>query len=237
MTTQAGMLTCPHCGAGAKSTDHHCSHCNTELMMKACPRCLARSFSGHKHCPGCGAELDLVAKTPGKELPCPRCTTPLHARLVGDIVIDECGSCMGLFLDQVAIRRVIADRQQARAEALLGALPNQVASQIVKPGQKMYVKCPVCTTMMNRKLFAMGAGVIVDVCRDHGTFFDTGELPRVIEFVMQGGLEKAEKKEIERRRAQLAVDRARGTPVIMPPVTDTRTPGSALVDILFSLLG
>ncbi len=237
MTMQAGMLTCPHCGAGAKSADHHCSHCNTELMMKACPRCLARSFSGHKHCPGCGAELDLVARTQGKDLPCPRCTTPLHARVVGDIVIDECASCMGLFLDHVAIQRVLADRQQARADALLGALPSQVGAQLVKPGQKMYVKCPVCGTLMNRKLFAVGAGVILDVCKGHGTFFDTGELPRVIEFVMQGGLEKAEKKEIERKRAQLAAERASVTAAMAPMMSHIRTDdrGSALVDILAAL--
>lgn len=207
--------------------------------MKACPRCLARSFSGHKHCPSCGAELDLAPRTPGKELPCPRCTTPLEARLVGDIVIDECGSCMGLFLDHVAIKRVIADRHQSRAEALLGVLPSQVAPQIVKPGQRMYVKCPVCSTLMNRKLFAAGAGVIVDVCKGHGTYFDVGELPRVIEFVMQGGLEKAEKAEIERKRAQLAAQRATVTaamtPMMSQPVSTDR--GSALVDILFALFG
>lgn len=237
MTTQAGMLTCPHCGAGAKSTDNHCSHCNTQLMMKACSRCLARSFSGHKHCASCGAELDVVATTPGKAQPCPRCATTLHARLVGDIVIDECGSCMGLFLDHVAIKRVLADRQQARAEALLGVLPNQVAPQLVQPGQKMYVKCPVCTTVMNRKLFASGAGVIVDVCRDHGTFFDSGELPRVIEFVMQGGLEKAQKTEIERKRAQLAAERAHPTPAMTPSMMQASDRGSALVDILFALFG
>ena len=61
---------------------------------------------------------------------------------------------------------------------------------------------------MNRKLFAAGAGVIVDVCRAHGTFFDAGELPAIIEFVMQGGLEKAQRKELERQREQLRRERA-----------------------------
>ena len=30
---------------------------------------------------------------------------------------------------------------------------------------------------MNRKLFAVGSGVVVDVCRAHGTFFDVGSFP------------------------------------------------------------
>lgn len=42
----------------------------------------------------------------------------------------------------------------------------------------------------------------VDVCRSHGTFFDAGELPRIIEFVMQGGLEAAERAELQRLRDQ-----------------------------------
>ena len=79
---------------------------------------------------------------------------------------------------------------------------------MVKPGERMYVKCPSCATMMNRKLFAAGAGVIVDVCRAHGTFFDAGELPQIIDFVMKGGLEAAQKKEIERERQKLAHEKA-----------------------------
>jgi Zn-finger nucleic acid-binding protein len=200
-----------------------------------------RVYQGHKHCPDCGAELDLAAAGKPANLPCPRCTTTLlSSRLLGDIVIDECGNCNGLFLDRVAIKRVIEDRQQARAEALLGTLPAQMTSALVKPGQKMYLKCPVCATVMNRKLFAMGAGVIVDVCKNHGTFFDTGELPAIIQFVMKGGLEKAEKKKIDDERQRLRAERAAasaGSSALMRDMTYTRRSdeGGALVDLLFSL--
>ena len=241
-TKQAGLLACPHCGAGVAENAGRCQYCSSELLLKACPRCMSRVFVGHKHCPDCGAELDLAATgTEMKDMPCPRCEKPLRARMVGDIVIDECGMCFGVFLDQVAIKRVVTDRAQARAEALLGALP-RADLPVLKPGQRMYVKCPSCATLMNRRLFAAGAGVIIDVCRTHGTFFDAGELPRVVEFVMQGGLEAAQKKELERERAAIQREKqGLGAGAIWMPVQTTTSErhgaGGALVDLLFSLFG
>jgi Zn-finger nucleic acid-binding protein len=68
---------------------------------------------------------------------------------------------------------------------------------------------------MNRINFARCSGVIVDLCKGHGTWFDRDELSRIVEFIRGGGLEasrareKAEIKE-ERRRLweeQVAKDR------------------------------
>jgi Zn-finger nucleic acid-binding protein len=238
---QAGRLACPHCGAGVAPTSQRCEHCSSDLLLKACPRCLSRVFHGHKHCPECGAELGLAAEGDQRpDMPCPRCTTNLSARLVGDIVIDECGGCRGLFLDHVAIERVITDRAQARAEALLGVLPRHETHVDVRPGEKMYLKCPTCKTIMNRKQFATGAGIIVDVCRKHGTFFDVGELPAIIDYVMKGGLEKAAKKDLEAERQRIERERKRmeanaGSSLRFEIETDVRR-GTAMIDLLAALL-
>ena len=233
------MLACPHCGAGVSASAQRCEYCNVDLLLKACPRCLSRVFVGHKHCPECGAELDIAAAGETRsDLPCPRCNLALSARLVGDVLIDECGKCLGMFLDHIAIQRVIEDRRQARAEALLGALPRQEVK--VQPSERMYVKCPACRTIMNRKLFATGAGVIVDVCRTHGTFFDAGELPAIIEFVMKGGLEQAERRDLERQQQRLEREResmrslAHQSSVSL--TFDHPTASSAFVDLLASLI-
>lgn len=239
---QAGLLACPWCGAGVAPNARQCAHCSHELLLKSCPRCLSRVFHGHKHCPECGSTLDRAAAGELRaDAPCPRCEQALHARLVGDLVIDECTACGGVFLDRTAVERVISDRRQARADALLGVL----GKPEVKPqAGRLYVKCPTCAKLMNRRQFALGAGIVVDVCRDHGTFFDAGELPRIIEFVMQGGLEQAEKAEIERLRAtarremQAAMaasndpNGAGGRSLSMIPPSS----GSAVVDFLVSLL-
>jgi Zn-finger nucleic acid-binding protein len=236
---QAGQLACPQCGAGVAPTSAACTYCSAELLLKGCPRCLSRVFHGHKHCPECGTQLDLAANgDTHAERPCPRCRSALRPRLVGDLLIDECAQCLGLFLDQVAIQRVITDRQQARAESLLGALP-RAGTTPIPPPEKLYVKCPCCHTIMNRRQFATGAGIIVDVCKHHGTFFDHGELPRIIEFVMNGGLEKAAQADLARvrdaaRRDQQAAASAQMMAAARIPDRSS-APGTALIDLLFSL--
>jgi Zn-finger nucleic acid-binding protein len=244
-SSQAGLLACPHCGAGVSPTSKSCAHCTQELLLKACPRCLSRVFHGHKHCPECGAELSLAAMVePKDDRQCPRCDQQLGGRLVGDIVVDECVACHGLWLDHVAVKRIVTDRQQARAESLLGALPQTLKYEMQPAGRnsKMYIKCPVCRVVMNRKLFAAGSGVVVDICRDHGAFFDTGELPRIIEYVMQGGLEKAARKEIDEQRAQAQRDMhaaraAAAASAQMPAMgwSSRHDAGHALVDLLSAL--
>ncbi len=238
---QAGLLACPHCGAGVAPTAKACDHCAHQLLLKACPRCLSRVFHGHKHCPDCGAELGVAANVASSEdRKCPRCGDPLGARRVDDLVIDECVGCHGLFLDHIAIERIVSDRRQARAESLLGALP-QMARYELQPASKMYIKCPVCQVIMNRKLFAAGSGVVIDVCRDHGTFFDMGELPRIIDYVMQGGLEKAALKQIDREKAA-ALREQHAARAAMQSASQVHgasnvAQGSALIDLLFAIFG
>ena len=240
-SVQAGLLACPHCAAGVAPTASACAFCGYELLLKGCPRCLTRVFHGHKHCPECGAELDRVAAGEAHpDMPCPRCVTLLRPRMVGDLLIDECPGCRGLFLDHVAIKRVVTDRQQARAEALLGSLPKHAVHEVASQ-TKMYLKCPMCHVVMNRKQFAAGSGVIIDVCKTHGTFFDVGELPQIIEFVMQGGLEKAEKIQIQRLREAAKREQANAQYAMMMAshasthaIGETNR-GTALVDLLFAI--
>jgi Zn-finger nucleic acid-binding protein len=59
---------------------------------------------------------------------------------------------------------------------------------------------------MNRINFARCSGVIVDVCKGHGTWFDRDELSRIVEFIRDGGLEASrnrEKASIEEERRRL----------------------------------
>jgi Zn-finger nucleic acid-binding protein len=142
-----------------------------------------------------------------------------------------------VFLDQVAIQRVVTDRKQARAESLLGALPKTQIATAPPPATKMYIKCPCCRVVMNRRQFAAGSGVIVDVCKKHGTFFDAGELPAIVDFVMQGGLEKAERNELQRLRDQAKREQAAAVATHHAVVVEHDARSSALVDLLFALLG
>jgi Zn-finger nucleic acid-binding protein len=68
-------------------------------------------------------------------------------------------------------------------------LPSNEGVELEK--QIRYLPCPVCKNLMNRVNFANFSNVIVDVCREHGTWFDRDELRRIVEFIRDGGLDKA----------------------------------------------
>ena len=75
---------------------------------------------------------------------------------------------------------------------------------------------------MNRSNFARASGVIIDICKQHGIWFDAGELPKIIEFIQKGGMEIARQREKmairderdrlrDEQRKQAALDRRFGT--------------------------
>ncbi|ACY17190.1 zf-TFIIB domain-containing protein [Haliangium ochraceum] len=227
--TRAGALDCPKCGGSVAATNHACEFCGAALLVKACPRCFSRMFHGAKHCVRCGCDVVVPARaTPdGDAEPrhCPRCETPeLVGRLVDDVLLDECPDCYGIYLDSNALERIIADRRGARADTVLGATPRKTL--MPTPEGPAYVKCPDCDTRMNRRIFAPGSGVVIDVCRAHGTWFDANELPQVIEFCMQGGLEAVARREIE--KANIAKREARQAQLLA--ATEQDRPGNAMAD-------
>lgn len=209
-TRTAGQLSCPGCGANVSPTANSCDFCAAVLKVKACPRCFARIFDKAKHCNQCGAKVDRPAEAAedgtARQRSCARCEPPppLEARLVGDTLLDECPGCHGVFLDVCAVERVVRERRQASAEAIAGMVegPERAAVSLRAPGGKLYIKCPDCDEVMNRVNFGRRSGIIVDVCRYHGTWFDAGELPRIVDFVMKGGLEEAERRHIEEMKEQ-----------------------------------
>ena len=60
-----------------------------------------------------------------------------------------------------------------------------------------YISCPTCGKSMNRQAFGRISGVVVDVCRDHGVWFDPGELSEVLAFIERGGLTRAREREAQ----------------------------------------
>lgn len=48
---------------------------------------------------------------------------------------------------------------------------------------------------MNRSNFARSSGVIIDMCKQHGVWFDADELPKILDFINSGGLARSREKE------------------------------------------
>lgn len=165
-------------------------------------------FRESKFCPACGTAA-VAWMSGAKNLPCPRCDKKMLRGEIGGCILHECGKCFGLWIDTATFERICRDSEQQ--SAVLGK------PQILTPPQldaltneRCYVKCPHCRQLMNRVNFAKCSGVIVDVCLQHGTWFDMNELHRIVEFIRSGGLEKArgnEKLELQTDRRQLEESR------------------------------
>ena len=207
---QAETLNCPMCGAAAASDDPTCNYCGARLATVACASCFGMMFRGCKHCPRCGAvagqrtDADLPARK------CPRCAIEMHSLLLGTTVIRECERCLGLWVDVPAFEKICADREQQAA--VLGAASPAPTKPVQGEDKVRYVPCPECKQLMNRINFARCSGVVVDVCKGHGTWFDREELSRIVEFIRGGGLDAARSKEkaaLEEERRHLESVRLR----------------------------
>jgi Zn-finger nucleic acid-binding protein len=121
--------------------------------------------------------------------------------MVGDARIDECPSCEGVFVEHGVLRRLL-DPGDLGGEVLAGFAPG--TPELTTRGGPMYVKCPRCRGVMNRRQFASGARVVVDVCRGHGVWFDTAELRAVAAFAEAGGMARAAAADAERAAKERA---------------------------------
>jgi hypothetical protein len=77
---------------------------------------------------------------------------------------------------------------------------------------------------MNRTNYGRISGVVLDVCKDHGLWFDQDELRQVLAFIDGGGLEKSRIRQAqeETERARLA---ATGGAALAPDAWEQVQPG------------
>lgn len=207
---QIESLNCPNCGAGVASNSIQCGFCSSRLKTMACPKCFGLMFIGSEHCSHCGAKaLAAEVSLPEKPGNCPRCKSGLTGLRVGDIVIRECSKCAGLWSDPSTFESICADGEKQSAVLSFAAAQAKLTGN---PARISYVPCPDCAQLMNRSNFARSSGVIIDHCKQHGVWFDAEELPKIISFIRQGGMEKArrrEKLEIKEERDRLRDEQLR----------------------------
>jgi Zn-finger nucleic acid-binding protein len=206
---------CPNCGAAAAATDVQCGYCQAQLQTVACPSCLGMIFRGAKHCSHCGARTfgaaeddrgEVASEVAGDVHRCPRCEAPLAATAIGSAFLEECGACGGVWVDAESFQQICRSREQQSAYVGAGSpLAPPSLGAATRHESVQYVKCPACGQLMNRMNFARQSGVVVDVCKRHGTWFDRDELRQIVEFIRGGGLDAARDKE----RAQLEIEKRR----------------------------
>jgi Zn-finger nucleic acid-binding protein/ribosomal protein L40E len=192
---EAKVIRCSGCGASVPPDALQCPYCQAQLATVACPACFALVPLAASHCPGCGAAMAPRAVATPEGAPCPACTKPLATTAVGEVEVHECHTCGGLWLDRAVFEQLGTSRE--RQGALLGALPAPSGPAQATLEAIQYRPCPACRQRMNRVNYARRSGVVLDVCKEHGLWFDKDELRRVLNFVAGGGLDRARELEIE----------------------------------------
>lgn len=200
----AETLNCPMCGAATSTDEPLCKYCDARLATIPCASCFGMMFLGSKHCPRCGAAAATRESGGLPALGCPHCRIEMPAVTIGSTTVRECERCLGLWVDVPSFEKICADREQQAA--VLGAASPAPRGEVNESGKVRYAPCPQCAQLMNRINFARCSGVIVDICKGHGSWFDRDELTRIVEFIRAGGLDAArarEKAALEEERRQL----------------------------------
>ncbi|MCI0699691.1 MAG: zf-TFIIB domain-containing protein [Planctomycetia bacterium] len=226
---EARVVRCSSCGAARGEDLPRCPYCQSDFTLHerdlntVCPHCLARVSDRAKFCHHCGTglvpELDADAET---DLVCPACQDGqcLVSRQLGTekVAILECGKCAGFWLGHDAFRLLL---ERAKREALPAGTfletPREVAARFGLPAGSVtpearsgsyYRPCPVCSGFMNRRNYAGNSGVIIDLCREDGVWFDAEELARILVWVRAGGTER-QKRESKRADPELPIEQPR----------------------------
>ncbi|HEY1955377.1 MAG TPA: zf-TFIIB domain-containing protein [Polyangiaceae bacterium] len=229
-----GGLRCVACGAERSADARACTRCGEEVPAVRCAECMTLNPIGESACRQCGAELGLAPEPEPTRLVCPRGC----GGLVAAWDLSECERCGGIFVSKETLAALVTrHRGPERKTSIVPPAP--------APDTVVYLPCPACNARMNRTIFGKSSGVIVDVCKTHGTWFDARELTASLAFVERGGIELVEKRERERKESEARRAALEGRIQSFEVINRAVTPGISesaggdalvgLIDILLSL--
>jgi len=190
----AAVVRCGSCGAALGPGRSSCSFCGSEIERRpdptgpVCPECFARTPAGSRFCTASGVAFrPEPPAVPTRELPCPACSVPMSPRAVAGIAVDECTRCQGLWIPEGSLERLVERARDAAAGTSPGAPTPRVRNGNPLAQRVEYRRCPECDAYMQRRNFRRSSGIIVDVCRRHGTWLDPDELEQIAGFVLARG--------------------------------------------------
>ncbi len=200
-------FNCPNCGAAIAPDSPSCRYCGSAISTQLCPACFGAVSVGMKHCPHCGAEVADSRLQKAGALRCPRCGTNLTPVSVGGHTLNSCARCGGLWVGKDTFQSICMREEEQVAVLAFQSESKAVPAIPDHQPQRMYIPCPECGKLMNRKNFSGCSGVVLDWCREHGSWFDRNELQQIVAFIRNGGLHKA--RELEQLQLKEQEDRIR----------------------------
>ena len=170
-----------------------------------CPECYARNAEASRFCTACGVAFrpEPVPEA-GPSLACPGCESEMKATHVADVPLCECPQCHGLWVPGSRFDELVRRATEARRQAGSTAAPPRLHGGNPNARPVRYRKCPCCGSFMLRRNFQRSSGVVIDVCRAHGTWLDADEIEEIAGFILSGGETSATLEEEHRSAEALA---------------------------------
>jgi Zn-finger nucleic acid-binding protein len=110
-------------------------------------------------------------------LACVKCTSVLDKSRIGDVEVDLCPSCGGLWLDHGEIERL----GRGKTEDLTRLRAALAGSTAPEPASETTTACPACPGQL--KVVVLGP-INIEYCgKCHGIFLDRGELDEAVSAV------------------------------------------------------
>ena len=228
-TSAPACVPCPFCSLEIDPAALRCPRCQVELEFARCPGCHALGSLGERSCARCGAELPRMVSGEATDAACPRCDGTLRPIEAQDWLdaYHECTKCGGVFLGHHTFANAV--RRHAAGNPLPPVLMEHVEP---RPDEIVYLRCPCCGAQMHRKRLAR---MVVDTCKMHGTWFDRGEVARVLSAKAEDPADKAPQRPL-RLEARAAVARAQVAAVMETRSIERQTSFvRALLSALFGL--
>lgn len=209
----AAVVRCSSCGAPRLASAAACRFCGGDFTLHdqdldtICAGCMARVSGRARFCHSCSSPvLVRQASAALSDLSCPTCGggRSLASRQLGrmDVAFFECDACAGMWLER-EVFEVLLERARSEAQPELELRPRAEVAAGLPPKGPFYRPCVACGKPMNRRNWADRSGIILDVCRQHGVWFDAHELAALLRFVRTGGERQQTTPTLEAERAAL----------------------------------
>lgn len=128
---------------------------------------------------------------------CPRDGTTLTSeKYEGDVVIDRCSSCGGIWLDSGELKTIQETMEHDYSEELKRINIVARAFEMARQKARPEIQCPKCQAALNPKEYCYCSQILIDRCANcGGVWLDAGELQALEQFFEEAAAEEKEEQE------------------------------------------
>lgn len=114
---------------------------------------------------------------------CPRCHRELKPVVLGNVQVDTCDSCEGIWFDGDELVKVVDGMGEDLKNSLVSKSWEGENTEIIEKLGENDLSCPRCGQKLRKIKYCYSSEVIVDSCEKCGIWLDDTEIRKVFEFL------------------------------------------------------